>query len=140
MINANYIIEDALSNFVINGVEVQVAFLEYFGHGEPYIVYEEIHKTGAYWEENANAGYFSMYDFEVYSTGNYLAIIKELPSRLEQVGFIYLPENDGSDMYDHDTKYYHKTICLAFPMQRQGEAEEGTAPPIDDVIFPQITN
>lgn len=137
VISANSIIEQTLSNFVIDNEEVQVAFLEYFGHGEPYIVYGEIHKTGAYAEENANAGYYSMYDFQIYSTGNYLPIIEELLSRLESVGFVYLPENDSSDMYDSDTKYYHKTLCFAFPMQRIGNGGEGTnIEPIDDISFP----
>lgn len=141
MINANSIIENVLSNFIVNDEEVAFAFLEYFGHGEPYIVYEEIHKIGAHAEENANAGYFSLYDFQIYSTGNYLPIIEELLSRLESAGFIYQPENDSSDMYDHDTKYYHKTICFAYPIQRQGNGGEGSnVEPIDDVTFPLPTN
>ena len=118
MISANSIIENVLSGIVIDGTPVELAFLYYVGSGEPYIVYSEIHKDGSYSADDLNEGYFSNIDIEIYSAKNYLPIIEVVLSRLESAGFIYEPNKDSSDMYDPDTKYYHKTLCFAYPIQR----------------------
>ena len=118
MISANSIIKNVLSGIVIDGTPVEVAFLHYVGSGEPYIVYSEIHKDRSYSADDLNEGYFSNIDIEIYSAKNYLPIIEVVLSRLESTGFIYEPNKDSSDMYDPDTKYYHKTLCFAYPIQR----------------------
>ena len=118
MISANSIIENVLSGIVIDGNPVELAFLYYVGSGEPYIVYSEIHKDRSYSADDLNEGYFSNIDIEIYSAKNYLPIIEVVLSRLESAGFIYEPNKDSSDMYDPDTKYYHKTLCFAYPIQR----------------------
>lgn len=118
MISANSIIENVLSGIVVDGTPVEVAFLRYEGSGEPYIVYSEIHKDGSYSADDLNEGYFSNIDIEIYSTKNILPIIEEVLTRLESAGFTYEPEKDSADMYDPDTKYYHKTLCFKYPIQR----------------------
>ena len=138
MLSVNMIIEEALGNLQVGNELVEVAFLFYEGHGEPYVVYSEINKDRTYAADNLNEGFFTNIDFQVYSKGNYLPIIEEILSRLERIGFIYEPDRDSSDMYDRDTKYYHKTICLAYPLQRErtGNQDEAIVFPIDYVTFP----
>lgn len=141
MISANRIIENLFSDFVVDDRPVALGLLDYVGHGEDYVVYNEVHKSGAYAAENANAGYFSNVDFQVFSRGNYLHIVEELLSRLEGAGFIYEPEKDSPDLYDPDTKYFHKTLCFAYPIQRDGDGGSGEmVDPIDDVTFPLLQN
>ena len=140
MLSVNMIIEEALGGMRVNNEPVEVAFLFYEGHGEPYVVYNEIHKDRSYAADNLNEGFFTNIDFGVYSKGNYLPIIAEILKRLEKIGFIYEPDRDSSDMYDPDTKYYHKTICLSFPLQREriGNQDEAIVLPIDYISFPLL--
>lgn len=140
MISANTIIEERLSGIMYQEQEVAVALLFYEGHGEPYIVYSEIHKDRSYAGDNLNEGFFSNIDVSIYSTSNYLPIVEEVLSRLEGSGFIYQPNKDSPDLYDPDTRYFHKTLCFAYPIQRYGEGEpEEFIPSIDDTIFPVET-
>lgn len=141
LLACNVIIEETLYNFTdTNGEAVDVAYMDYQGHAERYVVYGEIHKSGAYASDNFTAGYFSNIDFQVYSKTNFLGIIEALLSRLEPKGFIYQPELDSNDMYDPDTGYYHKTICLGYPIQlvREWEQNEDIIIPIDDIAFPLL--
>lgn len=140
MISANSVIENALMGLYFKGEEVAVAFLFYEGRGEPYIVYSEIHKDRSYSADNFNEGYFSNIDIEICATSNYLELIEEVLTRLEGAGLIYEPNKDSGDLYDPDTKYYHKTLCFGYPIQRIGRSEESETEPIDDVVFPLILN
>ena len=110
-------IETTLSDLTINGKIVPVAYMYYEGHGEPYVVYMQYDKDNSYSTDDELAGYVTYYDFDVYSQGNYLAIVEEIKSRLKSAGWTWQPRRDSPDMYDPDTKYYHKTICFAKPIQ-----------------------
>lgn len=116
-ISCNALIESTLANFVIGSEVIDIAFMDYQGHNDNYIVYREIHKDRSYNAEDVTAAYFSNIDFDVYSKKNYLPIIVELISRLEAAGFNYQPDMDSNDLYDADTKFYHKTICMGYPVQ-----------------------
>ena len=122
MISANAIIENALSGITLNQEAVAVAFAFYEGRGEPYIVYSEIHKEGEYSADDLNEGFFSVIDVEVYSRTDYIPLLEEILTRLENAGFIYEPNKDSGDLYDPDTKYFHKTLCFSYPIQRAREA------------------
>ena len=110
-------IETALANLVVNNVTVAVAYMEYHGHGEPYVVYRQYDKDNTYATEDKIAGFVTYYDFDVYSKGNYLAIVEEIKARLEPYFWTWEPSRDSPDMYDTDTRYYHKTVCLCKPVQ-----------------------
>lgn len=115
MLNAE--IETTLSNLVVNKQAVALAYMYYEGHGEPYVVYMQYDKDNSYSTDDEIAGYVTYYDFDIYSTSNYFAIVDEIKSRLKAAGWTYQPRRDSPDMYDPDTKYYHKTICFAKPIQ-----------------------
>lgn len=110
-------IEATLDNLIVNEVLVPVAYMFYEGHGEPYVVYMQYDKDNSYSTDDEIAGYVTYYDFDVYSQSNYLAIVEEIKSRLKSAGWTWQPRRDSPDMYDPDTRYFHKTICFAFPKQ-----------------------
>jgi hypothetical protein len=120
----NAAIEAILANLIINEILVPVAYMKYEGHGEPYVVYMQYDKDNSYSTDDEIAGYVTYYDFDIYSKGNYLAIVEEIKSRLKSAGWTWQPRRDSPDMYDTDTQYYHKTICFAYPIQEVDQDQD----------------
>lgn len=110
----NELIESILADFTVDGVKIPVSFMFYEGHGEPYIVYMQQDADNSFSGDDDLLGYVMYYDFDVYSRGNYLAIIEELKRVLKENGFIWQPSKSSVDMFETDTKYYHKTMNFAF--------------------------
>jgi hypothetical protein len=104
-------------DFQVNGVSIPVKLLVYEGHGEPYVVYRQYDKDNSYSSDDEISGYITYFDFDVYSKGNILPVIKAIKSKLTQAGWTWQPRRDSPDMYEADTGYYHKTICFAYPIQ-----------------------
>lgn len=113
----NELIESLFADFKVDGVSIPVTLLDYEGHGEPYVVYLQYDKDNSYALDDEIAGYVAYYDFDVYSKGNINKIIEALKSILKGAGFTWQPRRDSPDFYEHDTEYYHKTICFAYPIQ-----------------------
>lgn len=90
-----------------------VSFMFYDGNAETYITYMQYDKDNALFGDDEYLGCVAYYDFDIYSKGNYLEIKKRLIEIMTAAGWTYQPSRDSPDMYERDTKYYHKTICLA---------------------------
>ena len=110
----NELIERILADFTVDKVKIPVSFMYYEGHGEPYIVYMQQDADKSLSGDDELIGYVDYYDFDVYAKGNYLAIIEELKTILKENGFIWQPSRSSQDMYETDTKYYHKTLNFAY--------------------------
>ena len=110
----NELIERILADFTVDKVKIPVSFMYYEGHGEPYVVYMQQDADKSLSGDDELIGYVDYYDFDVYAKGNYLAIIEELKTILKENGFIWQPSRSSQDMYETDTKYYHKTLNFAY--------------------------
>ena len=110
----NSLIEQTFDGFTVDGVEIPVAFLNYDGRKTTYIVYQNVDKDHSLSGDGDLLNYIDYYDFDVYSKGNYLAIIEELKRKLKEVGFAWSPSRTSPDIYEPDTKYYHKTLCFGY--------------------------
>lgn len=110
----NELIESIFKNFTVDGVYIPVSFLCYEGHGEPYITYMQMDADGSFSGDDDLLGYVVYYDFDVYSKGNYIAIIERVKSLLKENGFVWQPSRSSPDLYETDTGYYHKTLNFAF--------------------------
>lgn len=106
-------------NFTVNGVKIPVALIYYDGHGEPYVTYKQYDNDNSYSSDDEISGYVTYYDFDVYSKGNFLPIVKAIKSTLKQAGWTWQTRRDSPDMYEADTGYFHKTICFAYPIQTE---------------------
>lgn len=107
MFNFNEEIERTLSE-----LGVPVSFMHYSGKATSYVVYMQVMKDNELYGDNDIVGCVQFYDFDVYSKGNFLPIVSKLIELLTSAGWTYSPSRDSPDMYESDTKYYHKTICL----------------------------
>lgn len=108
MFNLNQEIETTLAN-----LGLPVSFMFYEGNADAYITYMQTEKDSTLAGENEILGCVQYYDFDIYSKGNYLSIINNLIQALTSVGWTYQPSRDSADIYDRDTKFFHKTICMA---------------------------
>lgn len=108
MTNLNREIESLLS-----GLGVPYSFMFYEGNADTYITYMQLDKDSALAGDDQVIACVQHYDFDIYSKKNYLNIIERLINLMTAAGWVYNPSRDSPDMYERDTKYYHKTICFS---------------------------
>lgn len=108
MVNFNAEIEE-----VLQGIGVPVAFMFYEGAEDTYITYMQLDKDGAIAGDDKVLACVQYYDFDVYSKGNYLGLVQSLIETMVAAGWTYQPSRDSPDLYERDTKFFHKTICFA---------------------------
>ena len=113
MTDTNILIESILSNFTVDEKEIPVSYMYYEGHGEPYIVYMQQDADNSLSGDDDLIGYVEYYDFDVYSKGNYKAIVESLKSVLKANNFVWQPSRSSMDFYEIETGYYHKTLNFA---------------------------
>lgn len=113
----NELIQTILNNFTVGGKVIPVMFLRYEGHEDTYITYMEQDEANSYAGDDSLLGYVTYYDFDVYSKGNYLQIVRSLKALLEANGFRYQPSRSSMDFYETETGYYHKTLNFAYLKQ-----------------------
>lgn len=109
----NELIEEIFNNFIVDGVNVPVSYMFYEGHGEPYVVYMQQDATSSLSGDDDLIGYVDYYDFDVYSKGNYLAIIDKVKEILKENNYVWQPSRTSMDFFEPDTGYYHKTLNFA---------------------------
>lgn len=113
----NELIQTLFADFKVNNVSIPVKFMNYKGHGEPYVIYMQWDADNSFAGDDGLLGYVDYYDFDIYSQGNYEAIIESIKSILTGAGFVWQPSKSSRDMYEEETKYYHKTLCFAVPRE-----------------------
>lgn len=96
-----------------NGLGVPVSKSHYEGKAETYVTYMQLDKDNTLAGDDTILGVIQYYDFDIYSKGNYLSVIDNLINIMTAAGWTYQPSRDSPDLYERDTQYYHKTICLA---------------------------
>lgn len=105
-------IKRIFDGFTVDGTPVPVKWQKYVGSGEPYILFQNTHYSDPLEADDSFLGAFAHYDFDIYSTGNYLRIAEEMTDLLEDNGWIFCATLCGPDLYDAETGYYHKTFAF----------------------------
>lgn len=106
----NETIENLFKNFTVDGEKIPVEFMEYDGDSDTYITYQEIDVRNGLCADNLPQYEIVTYDFDVYSTKNYLKVLKELKNKLLENGFVW--NEDSEDMFEHETRFFHKTTTF----------------------------
>ena len=117
----NELIQSIFTDFYVDGVSIPVKFLDYKGKETTYVIYMETDINNSYAGDNEILGYISYYDFDIYSKGNYLNIVRAIKKIMKDNGFIWQPSRTSQDMYEADTGFYHKTLCFAIERQESDE-------------------
>ena len=110
----NELIERIFDGFEINKIPIPVRYLFYEGHGEPYVTYQQQDADRTFSGDDRLLGYVDYYDFDVYSKGNFTAIIERIKELLTENDFVWEPSRTSGDLYDSETGYYHKTLNFAY--------------------------
>lgn len=109
----NELIETIFTNFKVNGVSIPVSFLRYDGKSTTYITYFQQDANTSFSGDDELLAYVDYYDFNIYSKGNYLAIVESVKEIMKNNGFMWQPSRSTGDMYEDDTGYFHKTLNFA---------------------------
>ena len=109
------------SGFSVDGKNIPVKFLQYKGHGEPYVVWMQEDIANTYSGDDELLGVVEYYDFDIYSKGNYEKIIEKLKEILKNNGFVWQPSKTSQDFFETDTGYYHKTLNFGYMKGEENE-------------------
>jgi hypothetical protein len=109
----NSLIEKIFADFKVDNKNIPVSFLKYNGQETTYITYQSIDNSGTLNADDEILGYIEYYDFDIFSKGNYLNIVREVKKIMKANGFVWQPSMSSGDMFEEDTGYYHKTLCFA---------------------------
>ena len=114
--NPNALIQQLFSNFAVDGVNIPVTFLRYDGKSTTYVTYQQTDSNDPFSSDDELQNYVDFYDFDIYSQGNYINIVEAVKTILKDNGFRWQPTRSSGDMYEDETKLYHKT--LSFSIER----------------------
>lgn len=114
--NPNTLIERIFQGFAVQGITIPVAFLRYNGKKTTYITYQQTDAAQPMSGDDELINYLDFYDFDIFSTGNYIPIIEAVKTILRNNGFRWHPERSSGDLYEDETGLYHKT--LSFSIER----------------------
>ena len=114
--NPNTLIQQIFANFEVAGIKIPVEFLRYTGKKETYVTYQQTDAQNPLDGDDELLNYIDFYDFDIYSTENYLPVVEAIKTILQTNGFKWQPTRSSGDMFDDDTQLYHKT--LSFSIER----------------------
>lgn len=114
--NPNGLIQQIFANFAVDGVAIPVAFLRYNGKSTTYVTYQQTDSNDDFSGDDELQNYVDFYDFDIYSQGNYFNIVEAVKEILKDNGFRWQPTRSSGDMYEDETKLFHKT--LSFSIER----------------------
>jgi hypothetical protein len=90
---------------VVDEKEIPISFMEYIGSDEDYIVYYNTSSEPIFNCDDENEYSRNSIEFNVYTKGNYLNIVKEIKRILKNNNYDWT--GDDGDLYETDTKYHH---------------------------------
>lgn len=97
-------------DFTVDGVAIPVEWLKYKGDLKTYIVFSDISETPELCADNECVYSTKQYDFDIFSDGNYLNILKAVKQKLKTNGWTWV--EDSPTMYEEDTGLYHITTTF----------------------------
>ena len=112
----NTLIEQLFADFTVDTVTIPVSFLRYDGKKTTYITYQQTDSNDPFSGDDELQNYVDFYDFDIYSEGNYLPIVEAVKTLLTDNGFRWQPTRSSGDLYEDETKLFHKT--LSFSIER----------------------
>ena len=115
MMNAE--IETIFDGFTVDDVSIPVSFMFYDGDADSWIVYNNVDNYHSYSGDDELLGYVTYYDFEIYSKGNFMNILRAVKAKMLENGWSFQPSRSSQESYDRDTRVYSKTLCFAKPIQ-----------------------
>ncbi|MCX7903042.1 MAG: hypothetical protein N2486_00880 [Caloramator sp.] len=96
-------------------LNVPVSFQKYSGKDDTYITFHEYFETGEEYEDDEEKLTAHYVQVDVWSKNDYSEIVKKVKENLIKIGFKRLNE---IDLYEEDTKIYHKGLKFYYLEER----------------------
>lgn len=106
--NEYKLLKQIFSNLYVNENKIPVNYLTYKGDSKTYVTYTFIGDDPTLFADNKEVGSIVSVDVDIYSDGNLLNIEERIIELMIENDFIR--KGTSPDMYEEDTKMYHKTI------------------------------
>lgn len=100
-------------DFEVGGVTIPVAHIEYHGGAKSWVTFIREDDTQTLSADDELQAWWTYYDFDIYTRGNYNSIADAVRDKLEAAGWTWQPSSSQWDMYESDTGYYHVTLNFA---------------------------
>lgn len=97
-------------HFNIGDKEIPVAHLKYKGSSKTYVTWTITGETPALIANDEVLCSICSVDVDIFSNGNYLDIEKEIKQKMKNNDWVWV--EDSEEMYEEDTKLYHKTCSF----------------------------
>ena len=94
-------------DFTVDGEKIPVEWLRYKGKSKTFIVFNDLGDEPELCADDECIFSTKQYDFHIYSSGNYLNILKAVKNLLEKYEWTWV--EDSPTMYEEDTRLYHIT-------------------------------
>jgi len=94
--------------------EMPVWHLHYDGSAETYVTFQQVFCDEGLSADNELVAFGEYYDFDIFSKDEktFFETIDEVKKRLKNNGFRLTLTNSSGEMYEPDTKFFHKTLCF----------------------------
>ena len=97
-------------NITVKGEEIPVKHLRYSGSSKKYVTWTIIEDSPALSANDEVLCSLCTVDVDIFSEGNYLDIIKTIKQKMKNNEWVWV--GDSAEMYEEDTKLYHKTVTF----------------------------
>ena len=99
-------------------LSIPIGFQRYSGKEQTYITFHEYIQAGEAFEEDEEKYTGHYIQIDVWSKGDYTALVKSIKELLKSAGFKRLNE---TDLYEPDTGIYHKGMRFYYLEEREDE-------------------
>ena len=106
--NEYKLLKRIFTNFTVDDEKIPVEYIKYKGKKKTYVTYTFTSDDPELFGEDKEIGSVINVDIDIYSNKNYLAIQSRIEELMEENGFIRT--GTSPDLYEEDTKLFHKTI------------------------------
>ena len=92
---------------ILSNLEVPVAHLKYTGKETTYVTWTILSEEPFFNADDEILYSLVTIDIDIYSKGNYLNILSSIKKIMKENEWTW--DEDGEEMYENDTKLYHRT-------------------------------
>ncbi|GAA0109248.1 hypothetical protein [Clostridium tertium] len=100
----------------IASLNIPIAFQQYSGKSETYITFHEYYSNGEVYEDDLETLTSHYIQVDIWSKGDYTTLVDKVRESLILVGFKRINE---IDLYEKDTKIYHKGMKFYYLEERK---------------------
>ena len=97
-------------SIVVKDESIPVAHLRYRGDSKKFVTWTLLEETPILSANDEDLYSVCSVDVDIFSDGNYLDIIKEVKRKMKNNEWLWV--GDSAEMYEEDTKLYHKTCTF----------------------------